>query len=87
MQPAGSQPPASARLGSNRSAVAVTEPMVPISRAENSCSGVATVGAEVAMGATTGEGVASMAGVGDWGSARISVWSRRGRRNREERAY
>lgn len=76
VHPAGSHPPAAARLVSNRPAVTVTAPIVPISFAEKSCSGVATVGVGVAMGATAGGGdVAAGVGVSGGGSASISVCS------------
>lgn len=74
VHPAGSHPPPAARLVSNRSAVTVTAPMVPISLAEKSCSGVATVGVGVATGAAAGEGV----GESGWGRASISVCSAKG---------
>lgn len=66
VHPEGSHPLSSADLGSNKSAVTVTVPMVPISFAENSCSGVLAtgVGDGVPTGAKTGAGV-EMVGLGE----------------------
>lgn len=59
VHPAGSHPPSTERAGSKRSAVTVTVPIVPISFAENSCSGEGTVAGVggVATGEKTGAGV------------------------------